>query len=352
MSKKIAVLTCGGTIAMRSEEGGALHPALTGQELVNRIPNLQQTDTEFDVIEVFNKDSTNVTPEDWTTLAHKISEVCGKYSGIIVPHGTDTMAYTASAISLAFGRQLPTSIIFTGSQLPLGELRSDAERNVESAVQVAIAASRENIKEVMIVFDDRVLRGNRTIKTSEINFDAFDSPAFPHLADLTADSNTVFSPLANKTPPEEGELLTNATFSRGVLEISANTTTNPEMLIPSVLGAKCQAIILRSVGAGNVPDDDANSQNEKVLYSFLPLIKAAMAAGKSAILTSSFVGGRARPDMYAPGVAALKAGAGHAGNMTDVTAKVKLMWLLAQGVTAPNDVNEKMLVPTAGELDP
>jgi L-asparaginase/Glu-tRNA(Gln) amidotransferase subunit D len=81
------------------------------------------------------------------------------------------------------------------------------------------------------------------------------------------------------------------------------------------------------------------------------LIEQTVSAGKPVILTSSFVGGRARPDMYVPGKAAIEAGAGHAGNMTDVAAKVKLMWLLAQGITTPKKVNEAMLIPVAGELD-
>ena len=116
---------------------------------------------------------------------------------------------------------------------------------------------------------------------------------------------------------------------------------------------KCTAVILHSVGSGNVPANDTELQikTSETVYSFLPLIEQTLEAGKPVILTSSFVGGRTRPNMYEPGKAALESGAGHAGNMTDVTAKVKLMWLLGQGIREPKAVSEAMLTPQVGEVD-
>ncbi|MFI5270984.1 MAG: asparaginase [Candidatus Saccharimonadales bacterium] len=354
MNERIAVLSCGGTIAMATGADEALRPELTGQQLKDSIPSLNNTGVEFEVFEVFNKDSTNVTPEDWGTLSNKIAEVQPNYHGVIVTHGTDTMAQTASATAFALGSKLPIPVVFTGSQLPLQALRTDAIQNVESAVQVTLAASREDINEAMVVFSHRVLRAVRTIKTSEIQFNAFDSPAFPHLADLTADDHIVFGPVAKRERSIKGLAMQPvSTFDRGVLEIPANTTTDPDIMMPSIMHEKCAAVILRSVGAGNVPDADAESPDKsgETVYSFLPLIEQSLEAGKPVILTSSFVGGRTRPDMYAPGKAALEAGAGHAGNMTDVAAKVKLMWLLGQGIRDPQNVRDAMLTPVVGEID-
>lgn len=194
MKKKIKILGLGGTITMIPDPStGVLKPAKNVKEISNLIPFLGKIgDITFQEIE--NIDSTNINPNHWTKLAKKVAEIYQDCDGIIITHGTDTMAYTASALSLALGRGLKISVVFTGSQLPLVACGTDARFNLESAVKTIIQASNENIAEVMIVFSDRVLRANRTIKTSEAKFPAFDSPAFPHLAEITAHWNIIYSP--------------------------------------------------------------------------------------------------------------------------------------------------------------
>ena len=322
---------------------GALEPATSADDLVKYAPGLRKLGAELDVIDLLNKDSSNLTPKDWMLLINKIYELQSKYDGIIVTHGTDTMAYTATATSLAFGPKLTLPIIFTGSQLPIIDPGTDADVNLERSMQAMIEAINRNICEVMIVFADSVLRASRTIKVSEARFDAFDSPAFPHLADITA-TDIVFSPLAKKG--KKGPKLTakpQNTFANGIVSIDVRPGLEPKLVAAITKSDESSSLILKSLGAGNVP-----SEKE---YSLLPVIKDIVRAGKPEIIATKFIGGRTIPGLYEPGRAAIEAGAGHAGNMTDVAAEVKLMWLMGQGIRDPKKVNQAMLKSFVGEID-
>lgn len=344
MSERIAVVSCGGTIAMTpSGDKGSLAPELSGEQLIAQVPNLGEMGVDIDVIELFNKDSTNVGPADWKALTDKLAAIQSEYDGIVVTHGTDTMANTATATSLALGQELAVPVVFTGSQLPIKGRRTDAVVNLESAMEVTLAAARQGISETMIVFSHRVLRAARTIKTSESKFDAFDSPAFPHLADLTAEEEITFSPNARVNRNVGFGVNPRNTFDRGILVADADATTHPEIVLAASLSPKCTGLILRSVGAGNVPSEGIDS--------FVPVIEQTLEANKPVIIASRFVGGRTTPEKYQPGQAAIEAGAGHSGNMTDVAAKVKLMWLMGQGIREPEKVSKAMLTPVVGEVD-
>lgn len=344
VGERIAIVSCGGTIAMAPEgDSGALAPELTGAQLIDMVPSLGDMDVDLDVIELFNKDSTNVGTVDWKVLTSKLAEIHPDYDGIVVTHGTDTMANTATATSFALGQDLAIPVVFTGSQLPIKGRRTDAVVNLESAMEVTQAAAQQGISETMIVFSHRVLRAARSLKTSESRFDAFESPAFPHLADLTAEDGVVFSPMARQRANIGFTIEARNDFDRGVLIADADATSDPEIVLAASLSDKCSALILRSVGSGNVPSEGIDS--------FVPVIEGALGAGKPVIITSRFVGGKTAPEKYAPGKAAIDAGAGHAGNMTDVAAKVKLMWLLGQGINDPEKVSRAMLTPVVGEVD-
>ncbi len=342
-SYKIALISCGGTIAMSQRNDGTLIPELNARQLVKSSPMLANFGSKLSIIDLFNKDSTNIDRHDWQALVNKITEVYAKYDGIIITHGTDTMANTATAVSLAFGSALSIPIIFTGSQLPMMVSGTDARVNLERSAKVLLEAMRQHVAEVLIVFSDRVLRASRALKTSESRFDAFDSPAFPHIADITAADEIIFSPNTVISSKTKSTITPVNTFDGGVFAVETDADVDPELILNISMSKKCKALILKSLGSGNVPASGDNS--------LLPVIKQTLEAGKPVILTSKFVGGKTIPEMYEPGKAALEAGAGHAGNMTDVAAKVKLMWLIGRGITSPAAVSKAMLKPVVGELD-
>ncbi len=213
---KVLILGYGGAIAMVPDPRGVLKPAKSIEEILAVVPSLREM-AEVTFLELENRDSTNINPSHWTKLAMKIAEVHDGYDGIIVTHGTDTMAYTAGAVSLALGRTLQIPIVFTGSQLPLIAHGTDARFNLENAMKTVIEAKQSRIAETMIVFSDRVLRANRSIKTSEAKFPAFDSPAFPHLATITA-VGISFIPQALKVEVQTSSEI-KSHFQRGILSV-------------------------------------------------------------------------------------------------------------------------------------
>ncbi len=182
--KKILIISYGGTIVMVVRNNEVV-PAENVEEILNMVPRVKEiADVEFAILS--NVDSTNVGPHDWTRLSNYIGKNIDDYDGFVVTHGTNTMAYTASALSLALGPGLKKPVIITGSQLPLTSYGNDAHNNLEYSVKTVLKAIEENIAQVMIVFSDVILSGCRSVKVSEDNFRAFDSPAFPHIGKISA----------------------------------------------------------------------------------------------------------------------------------------------------------------------
>lgn len=336
---KILILGYGGTIAMVPDAHGVLKPAKRIEEILDIVPSIREM-AEVDFVELENRDSTNINPSHWTKLALKIAEIGKDYDGVIVTHGTDTMAYTAGAVSLAFGRNLQLPICFTGSQLPLVTHGTDARFNLENAMKTILEANRRGIAEVMIVFSDRVLRANRAIKTSEAKFHAFDSPAFPHLAAITAVGIT-FAPLAFEVVNGGVAELT-PHFQRGILSVEIVPGLEPSILMEVLQSGKCQGLLLKSLGSGNVPSEDE--------YSLIPVIRAAQSLHVPVLVSTKFVGGNTHMDIYEPGKLALEAGAIPTGDMTDVMAQVKFMWALAQGHRGSDDLRRVMATSFVGEI--
>ncbi len=303
---------------MVPDSSGVLCPAKSIEEMLAIVPTLGEV-ADLTVKQIVNLDSTNLNPHHWVTLIDAISSEIESYDGILVTHGTDTMAYTSCAVSLAFGRGLKKPIVFTGSQLPLVGYGTDARFNLENALKVVVEASNENIAEVMIVFGDRILRGNRSIKTSESKFNAFDTPAIPNLGIITA-TGVSFGPLVLKVDPSV-KLEIKKNFSEGVLAIELYPGIQPEVIMPSIESGLCKALLLKSLGAGNVPSEEP--------YSLLTLIKYATEKINIPVLVSTkFTGGNTHMEIYEPGKMALDAGAIPTGDLTDVAAQVKCMWAL------------------------
>lgn len=335
---RLLIIGHGGTITMH-ETGKGLMPALNVSEILKLVPGVSEV-AEIDLIQLDNIDSTNINESHWSKLLIEISEKYGVYDGILVTHGTDTMAYTATAVSLGLGRGLQIPIVFTGSQLPLTTFETDARVNLERSVNTLVRAIEQNFAEVMIVFNDRVLRANRSIKTSEARFDAFDSPAFPHLGDITATGVTfapsIFTKLDNDTTTLHSK------FDSDIVCLELVPGIKPSMIRNIITSGECHGLLLKSLGAGNVPNF-----NER---SLIPVIEQAVQLNIPVLITTKFVGGNVRPEIYEVGQAALDAGAIPTGDMTDVTAQIKLMFALAQGITTRSELAEFILTDIVGEI--
>lgn len=339
---KILILGCGGTIAMVPNKKGTLVAAKTVKQLLKMVPTLRRYAT-FDYKQLSNVDSSDLNPSDWTKFAFEAAHAAeeGKYDAILYTHGTDTMSYSATAVAFVLGELLNIPVAFTGSQLPMIQFGSDARFNIENTVLVLTEAIKKRIAEVMIVFNDVVLRASRSIKISEAAFGAFGSPAFPPLARLSA-TGVTFIPEARKAT----KVPFRATdcefhFNSDVVVMDLVPGLKPGILFDIIHSGKCKALVLRSLGAGNVPSRDE--------FSLIPCIKEATRLKIPVVITTKFVGGTTHAGIYGPGRAALDAGAIESGDLNDVAVHVKVAFLLAQGVR-PNTLQKRLLAPLAGEV--
>lgn len=318
LPRRIKILGAGGTIAMAPNEVGTLRPALSIDEIVSQVPTLRDM-AAIKLEQLVSKDSTNINPHHWKRIARRIEDAQNAgYHGVLVTHGTDTMPYTAGAVALAMGRGLKIPVVFTGAQLPFTSPGTDARFNLENAMRTILEAEKLDIAEVMITFSDKVLRGVRAIKTSEAKFDAFDSPALPPLAKITATGINFQDFALTKNSSEQ--LKVRPEFTRFIFAVDVVPGLDPKILMNIISLSNCKGIVLKSLGSGNVPSEGA--------YSLLPVIKEAVKRNIPVLVATKFVGGHTRMEMYEPGKKALDFGAIPTGDMTDVMAQVKLMWLL------------------------
>ncbi len=185
MKPKILIIYTGGTIGMiENQQTGALEP-FDFDHLIDNVPKIKMLDYQIDNVQVSPPiDSSDMSPDRWTEIACHIRDNYDSFDGFVVLHGTDTMAYTASALSFMM-ENMHKPVIITGSQLPIGEVRTDGEENLITALQIA-AATRSNgqpvVQEVAILFENYLWRGNRATKMSADNFNAFKSNNYPPLA--------------------------------------------------------------------------------------------------------------------------------------------------------------------------
>ena len=184
---KILIIYTGGTIGMiENAEKHTLQP-FDFSHLIDNVPKVKMLDYDIDNIQFHPPiDSSNMSPKHWSDIAHAIEDNYDNYDGFVVLHGTDTMAYTASALSFMLDN-LAKPVIITGSQLPIGEVRTDGEENLITALQVAAATGKDGeaiVQEVAILFENYLWRGNRSTKMSADNFNAFKSNNYPELAKI------------------------------------------------------------------------------------------------------------------------------------------------------------------------
>jgi len=330
----IGLLYTGGTIGMEATPGGyapmndfaAVLTALLGTQggLLPRY-TLHAYATPID--------STNATPADWQRIGRDIAARYDDYDGFVVLHGTDTMAYTAAALSfMLHGLRKP--VILTGAQIPLTAARSDGLHNLVAALQ--LAASPE-LHEVALYFNQRLLRGNRATKVSAERLQAFDSPNHPWLGEAGIGMRINTAALLPRPQRESFEL---PDYGQGRILSLRITPGMPIDMLQAVLGLQPQALILDCYGAGNMPDRDP---------ALLDLLAHAADAGVVLVAHTQALHGEVALGAYATGSGLMRAGVVGAGDMTFEATYAKLHHLFALGLSAPA-VRAAMQQDRSGEL--
>lgn len=295
---------------------GVLMPPDREEDFLDLAPELGDI-ADFDFFPIMNKDSTNISHRDWTIISTEIYERArsNKYTGVVVAHGTDTMHFTASAVTFALGANLNFPVVFTGAQTSPEVQHGDARVNLIRAFKVCLT----DLAEVAISFGDYVFRGCRAQKKDERRFDAFESPSYYPIAYITEE--ILLTGLARRIQQKSEAINFLPYFSDGIVQFSLIPGLEPKLIEIAVKSQQCKGIILQSFGAGNVP-----SKGE---YSLIPVIELATSLGKPTIVTSQFAAGATFYTQYETGVKAEVAGAISTGNMTSSCAAAKFRWVLA-----------------------
>lgn len=330
--KKILIIHTGGTFGMVPlKPSQALAPDLVQKNILSLVPELRQiADIDFEV--AFNLDSANIQPRHWLQLAQMVAAHVDEYDGFVVIHGTDSMAYSATALSFML-RNLPRPVIFTGSQRPLAEIRSDARSNLINAVELATYP----IPEVSIFFGTELLRGNRAVKISSTDYGAFISPNFPPLATVGLEIR-----LSDQQLKPHGKFALQTTFSDAVIAVRFFPGLCAEYL-EYLVNTSLRAVVIEGLGMGNVAVMEG---------SLLPLIQRLTAAGKLVVINSQSTYGWVDLDRYENGKRLAEAGAVGSGDMTTEATIVKLMHLAGNGAASREELAQRLPVPIAGEITP
>ena len=339
MRSRVLMIYTGGTIGMVEDvDSKALHP-FDFSQITEEIPELNKLDCDITSI-AFEKpiDSSDVSTKDWNKLAEIIESNYEVFDGFVILHGTDTMAYTASALSFML-EGLNKPVVLTGSQLPIGVLRTDGKENLLSAIEIASAKNEAGfpmVGEVAIYFEYKLLRGNRAQKTSTMHFDAFESPNFRDLAEAGVNieyKNHHIPPFGN------GDLKIVRLSEQGIFILPVFPGMSEDQVSAVLKSKRNWAILLITFGAGNVPQ----------LPWFVGGLKSAIEEGKVIVNITQCSKGKVNMSLYKNGRVLKDMGIVSGSDMTTEAALTKLMYLKEKDFTL-KELKNQFEISLRGEL--
>lgn len=308
--KRVCLIHTGGTITMQKNAQGVLEPGAIREHILQYVPSIQQI-AEIDHVVLFQLDSSDINPKHWSQIATAIGERYQQYDGFVILHGTDTMAYTATALSFMLGN-LSKPVIITGSQLPIFEVGSDGVNNLLNSVRFAC----EPMSEVAIMFGHRLIRGNRAKKMSQTHFDAFESPNIADLAKLGTELKLADHVIIRRS--SELQLRTKLVTDVAFIKIFPGISNE---FILGMVPTRTKAVIMEAYGTGNFPLGENGIQQA---------IDAISEQGIITVIATQCIYGAVEYEKYQGGFFAKQHGALSAHDMTSEAALIKLMWVLGQ----------------------
>ena len=335
--KRIYIAYTGGTIGMKKSPNGYIPVAGYITDVVNSLTELHRPEMpEFTIHEYCPVlDSSNMTPKDWQTIATDIQSNYDDYDGFVVLHGTDTMAYTASALSFML-ENLAKPVIVTGSQIPLSEIRSDGQLNLLNALYLA---AHYPVAEVGLFFNNKLYRGNRSTKANSTGFNAFESPNSPPLITAGIQIDVGLAKVLGSAQIEQATPLNVVAIKEQPIGVVSLYPGISHLVIANILAQPVNALIIQSYGVGNAPED-ARLLNE---------IKLANERGILVVNRTQCHRGSVNMDGYATGHALKDAGVLSAHDMTLEACLTKIHHLLSQ--TLPfEEVRKRFSQNLRGEL--
>ena len=340
MQTKVLLIYTGGTIGMNcNPRTKALEP-FDFEHLLSNVPELNQFDTEISTYQFLPPiDSSDMSPMRWTDLSHVIADNYDNYDGFVVLHGTDTMAYTASALSYML-ENLTKPVIFTGSQLPIGQLRTDGKENLITSIEIAAAKNQDGtavVPEVGIYFNGHLLRGNRTTKQSADGFNAFESFNYPHLVE--AGVNITYHKEMIRKPDFNKPMTPHFKLDNNVIIFSLFPGVREDLIRHIIATPNLKSIVMRTFGSGNAP------QNPWLISA----LKEGTRKGKVIINISQCLEGRVEMGRYDTGYQLKEAGVVSGYDSTVESAVTKLMFLQSQ-YDDPEQIRRYMQRSIRGEI--
>ncbi len=310
LMKKILLLTTGGTIASRPGLGG-LAPEESPPELMHTVMDLRRH-YEIDCRSILSLDSSNIQAEEWQLIARNVYDALPAYDGIVITHGTDTMAYTASMLAFML-QNLEKPVVLTGSQLPISSPLSDAPTNMATA----FAAVQEGVAGVSVAFDHKILNGCRAVKVRTMGFDAFESVNSPNHGEVLANGLQLYR---DRRPPYTQPCTLKSEICNDVFLLKLIPGTNPA-IFDMLLKMNYRGVVLEAFGAGGL---------HFIRRDLSEKLRKLVACGAAVVVCSQCLYDSSDFSIYEVGRKILETGVIQAGDMTTEAVVTKLMWALGQ----------------------
>ena len=330
---KILILATGGTIAAGKSDDGGLAPVLLSRDIADYISE-QFPEVSVEYEDLLSLDSSNIQPEEWRVIAKRTFAALPSYDGVIITHGTDTMAYTAAALSFML-QNLDKSVVLTGSQLPIQNPLTDANTNLYTAVSAVL----HGIKGVTVAFDRKIINGTRAVKTSTMGFNAFESVNAPYMAQIMADGLRIkkeqTADIRAGGKPRLFDKMCDEVF---LLKLIPGT--KPE-IFSALEAAGYKGLVIEAFGSGGM-----HFLNRDLTEGLSGIVQRGMAV----VVRSQCLYEKTDLTVYSVGRRVLDLGVIPGMDMTTEAAVTKLMWILGQ--YGPDDAAKVFAKNIAGEISP